>query len=80
MTTTPDPRPRRPRRTAGAIATLVGLVLIADLLVQALPSPWNTDIERKHGPKLREMTVSDQRRAVGAAVFRDSVRLPASEA
>jgi ABC-2 type transport system permease protein len=32
------------RRTAGAIATLVGLVFIADLLVQALPSPWNSDI------------------------------------
>jgi hypothetical protein len=32
------------RRTAGAIATLVGLVFIADLLVQALPDPWNTDI------------------------------------
>ena len=32
------------RRTAGAIATLVGLVFIADLLVEALPSPWNTDI------------------------------------
>jgi hypothetical protein len=32
------------RRTAGAIATLVSLVFIADLLVQALPSPWNTDI------------------------------------
>jgi ABC-type transport system involved in multi-copper enzyme maturation permease subunit len=32
------------RRTAGAIATLVGLVFIADVLVEALPSPWNTDI------------------------------------
>ena len=32
------------RRTAGAIATLVGLVFIADLLVQGLPDPWNTDI------------------------------------
>jgi ABC-type transport system involved in multi-copper enzyme maturation permease subunit len=32
------------RRTAGAIATLVGLVFIADVLVDALPSPWNTDI------------------------------------
>ena len=32
------------RRTAGAIATLVGLVFVADLLVEALPSPWDTDI------------------------------------
>jgi ABC-type transport system involved in multi-copper enzyme maturation permease subunit len=32
------------RRTAGAIATLVALVFIADLLVQALPDPWNTDV------------------------------------
>jgi ABC-2 type transport system permease protein len=32
------------RRTAGAIATLVGLVFIADVLVEALPDPWNTDI------------------------------------
>ena len=34
------------RRTAGAIATLVGLVFIADLLAQALPSPWNDDISK----------------------------------
>ena len=34
------------RRTAGAIATLIGLVLIAPLLAQALPSPWNTDITK----------------------------------
>jgi hypothetical protein len=32
------------RRTAGAIATLVALVFIADVLVEALPDPWNTDI------------------------------------
>jgi len=32
------------RRTAGAIATLFGLVLVAPALVQALPSPWNTDV------------------------------------
>jgi ABC-type transport system involved in multi-copper enzyme maturation permease subunit len=32
------------RRTAGAIATLVGLIFIADVLVSALPSPWDTDI------------------------------------
>lgn len=32
------------RRTAGAIATLVGVVLILPLLSQALPSPWNDDI------------------------------------
>jgi ABC-2 type transport system permease protein len=32
------------RRTAGAVATLVGLVFIAELLTEALPSPWNTDI------------------------------------
>ncbi|HXY92040.1 MAG TPA: ABC transporter permease [Acidimicrobiia bacterium] len=34
------------RRTAGAIATLVGLVLIAPLLAQALPSPWNSDVTK----------------------------------
>jgi ABC-type transport system involved in multi-copper enzyme maturation permease subunit len=32
------------RRTAGAIATLFGLVLVFPLLAQALPSPWNTDV------------------------------------
>jgi ABC-type transport system involved in multi-copper enzyme maturation permease subunit len=32
------------RRTAGAIATLVGLIFIADVLVSALPDPWDTDI------------------------------------
>lgn len=34
------------RRTAGAIATLFGLVLALPLLAQALPSPWNTDIAK----------------------------------
>lgn len=34
------------RRSAGAIATLVGLVFVADLLAQALPSPWNDDISK----------------------------------
>jgi ABC-type transport system involved in multi-copper enzyme maturation permease subunit len=34
------------RRTPGAIATLFGLILIAPLLAQALPSPWNTDITK----------------------------------
>ena len=34
------------RRTAGAIATLFGLVLVFPLLAQALPSPWNHDIAK----------------------------------
>jgi ABC-type transport system involved in multi-copper enzyme maturation permease subunit len=34
------------RRTAGAIATLFGLVLILPALVSALPSPWNTDVSK----------------------------------
>jgi hypothetical protein len=34
------------RRTAGAIAALVGLVLVFPLLAQALPSPWNHDIAK----------------------------------
>lgn len=34
------------RRTAGAIATLVGLVLVFPLLTQALPSPWNKNIAK----------------------------------
>jgi hypothetical protein len=34
------------RRTAGAIATLFGLVLVLQLLAQALPSPWNTDVAK----------------------------------
>lgn len=32
------------RRTAGAIATLFGIVLVLPALVDALPSPWNTDV------------------------------------
>lgn len=32
------------RRTAGAIAALVGLLLILPILVNFLPSPWSTDI------------------------------------
>lgn len=32
------------RRTAGAIATLVGLLLVLPILVNFLPSPWNDDI------------------------------------
>jgi hypothetical protein len=34
------------RRTAGAIAALVGLLLILPVLVNFLPSPWNTDISK----------------------------------
>jgi ABC-2 type transport system permease protein len=34
------------RRTAGAIATLVGVVLVLPLLAQALPSPWNDDVAK----------------------------------
>ena len=34
------------QRTAGAIAALVGLLLILPILVGFLPSPWNTDISR----------------------------------
>ena len=34
------------RRTAGAITTLFGLVLVFPLLAQALPSPWNHDISK----------------------------------
>jgi hypothetical protein len=32
------------RRTAGAIATIVGLLLVAPIIVSFLPSPWNDDI------------------------------------
>lgn len=34
------------RRTAGAIAALVGLLLILPILVNFLPSPWNDDINK----------------------------------
>jgi hypothetical protein len=34
------------RRTAGAISTLFGLVLVLPILAQALPSPWNADVTK----------------------------------
>ncbi len=34
------------RRTAGAIATMVGLLLVVPIIVNFLPSPWNDDIGR----------------------------------
>jgi ABC-2 type transport system permease protein len=34
------------RRTAGAIATLVGVLLVLPILVSFLPSPWNDDITK----------------------------------
>lgn len=34
------------RRTAGAIAALVGLVLILPILANFLPSPWNDDVSK----------------------------------
>lgn len=34
------------RRTAGAIATLVGVLLVLPILVNFLPSPWNDDIAK----------------------------------
>jgi ABC-type transport system involved in multi-copper enzyme maturation permease subunit len=34
------------RRTAGAIASLFGLVLVLPLLARALPSPWNDDVSK----------------------------------
>jgi ABC-2 type transport system permease protein len=34
------------RRTAGAIATLVGLLLILPILVSFLPSPWSEDLRK----------------------------------
>jgi ABC-2 type transport system permease protein len=34
------------RNTAGAIATLVGIVLVAPLLTNALPEPYNTDVAK----------------------------------
>ena len=40
------PRTRPIRRTAGAIAAVVGLVLILPVLVQGLPSSWQTAITR----------------------------------
>lgn len=61
------------RRTAGAIATLVGLVFIADLLVQALPSPWNTDIGKflpgNAGLALFSVRANSDRLTPGAALI-----------
>jgi hypothetical protein len=34
------------RRTAGAIAALISVVLVFPLLAEALPSPWNADINK----------------------------------
>ena len=34
------------RRTAAAIATLVGLLLIMPILASFLPDPWNTDVQK----------------------------------
>ena len=34
------------RNTAGAIATLFGIVLVAPLLANALPTPYSTDISK----------------------------------
>jgi ABC-2 type transport system permease protein len=34
------------RRTAGAISTLFGFVLVLPILAQALPSPWNTNVSK----------------------------------
>jgi len=34
------------RRTAGAIATLFGLVLVLPALASALPSPWDTNVTK----------------------------------
>jgi ABC-type transport system involved in multi-copper enzyme maturation permease subunit len=46
------------RRTAGAIATLFGLVLVFPLLAQALPSPWNHDISKYLPSQLGEAMFS----------------------
>lgn len=64
------------RRTAGAIATLVGLLFILPILVSFLPSPWNDDIS-KYLPmraggvifRARPPTGGDLSTAVGFAVF-----------
>ena len=34
------------RRTSGAIATLVGIVLVLPILAEALPSPWSTNVSK----------------------------------
>lgn len=46
------------RRTAGAIATLFGLVLVFPLLARALPSPWNDDISKYLPSQLGEALFS----------------------
>jgi ABC-2 type transport system permease protein len=61
------------RRTAGAIATLVGAVLVLPLLAQALPSPWNNDIARflpgGLGAALFSVRPSADRLSPGAALI-----------
>ena len=42
------------RRTAGAIASLFGLVLVLPLLARALPSPWNDDVAKYLPSRLGE--------------------------
>jgi ABC-2 type transport system permease protein len=46
------------RRTAGAITTLFGFVLVFPLLAQALPSPWNHDIAKYLPSQLGEAMFS----------------------
>jgi hypothetical protein len=61
------------RRTAGAIATLVALVFIADVLVEALPDPWNTDIGKflpgNAGLALFSVRANADRLSPGAALI-----------
>ncbi len=64
------------RRTAGAIAALVGLLLILPILVNFLPSPWSTDIGKflplRAGNNVFRTTVqasTDLSLWVGFAVF-----------
>jgi ABC-2 type transport system permease protein len=60
------------RRTAGGIATLVGVVLVLPLLAQALPSPWNNDIAKflpgGLGAALFSVRSSTDRLSPGAAL------------
>ncbi len=60
------------RRTAGAIATLVGVVLVLPLLAQALPSPWNNDVAKYLpgglGAALFSVRTSTDRLSPGAAL------------
>lgn len=46
------------RRTAGAIATTFGLVLVLPLLARALPSPWNDDVAKYLPSRLGEAMFS----------------------